>query len=166
MAELGRRGLPVRHATSPQDVVGSGFFVCDAGSDEDLRAIVRAGRALDGPLLWIGTAGLARALAGPATAAPQVGLRSPLLVVIGSHHPVTLAQVDQLAAHAPDAMTAIRPDTSDFAAAVEALAAALAARGRAALVFALPDGTGAEPPDRCSIASWRWRSSGLRRPAA
>ena len=144
IGELGRRGLPVRHAASPQDVIGSGFFLCDAGSDDDLRAIVRAGRALDGLPLWIGTAGLARALAGAAPAAPQVGLRSPLLLVIGSHHPVTLAQIDQLAAHAPDAMTAIRPETSDFAATVEALAAALAARGRAALVFALPDGTGAE----------------------
>ena len=99
-------------------------------------------------------------------AAPQVGLRPPLLLVIGSHHPVTLAQIDQLAAHAPDAMATIQPETTDFAAAVEALAAALAARGRAALVFALPDGTGAEPPGRCSIAPWLWRSSGWRPPAA
>ena len=136
--------------------------MCDAGSDDDLRAIVRAGRALDGLPLWIGTAGLARALAGPATAAPQVGLRSPLLLVIGSHHPVTLAQVEQLAAHAPDAMTAIRPDTSDFAGAVEALAAALAARGARSSPAALAP----RPPDRCSIAPWLWRSSALRRPAA
>jgi D-threonate/D-erythronate kinase len=143
-AALRRRGLPVRHAASPPDVFGSGFFLCDAGSDDDLRAIVRAGRALVGPVLWIGTAGLARALAGPATATPEVALRAPLLLVIGSHHPVTLAQIEQLAAHAPDALIAIRPDTGDCAAAGEALAAALAAHGRAALVFALPDGTGAE----------------------
>jgi D-threonate/D-erythronate kinase len=144
MAELRRRGLRARHAASPPDVVGGGYFLCDAGSDDDLRAIVRAGRALVEPVLWIGTAGLARALAGPATAAPEVALRAPLLLVIGSHHPVTLAQVEQLAAHAPDAMIAIRPDTGDCVAAVEALAVPLAARGRAALVFALPDGTGAE----------------------
>jgi uncharacterized protein YgbK (DUF1537 family) len=144
LEELRRRGLPVRHAASPQDVLGSGCFVCDAGSDDDLRTIVRAGRALVGPVLWIGTAGLARALAGPGTAAPEVVLRAPILFVIGSHHPVTLAQLEQLAAHAQGAMIAIRPDTGDCAAAVEALAAALAARGRAALVFALPDGTGAE----------------------
>jgi uncharacterized protein YgbK (DUF1537 family) len=143
LKELRRRGLPVRHAVSPQDVLGSGCFVCDAGSDDDLRAIVRAGRALVGPVLWIGTAGLARALAGPA-AAPKLVLGAPLLLVIGSHHPVTLAQLEQLAAHAQGAMIAIRPDTGDGAAAVEALGAALAARGRAALVFALPDGTGAE----------------------
>jgi uncharacterized protein YgbK (DUF1537 family) len=144
MAELRRRGLPVRHAASPQDVFERGFFLCDATAEADLDAVVRAGRGLSGPLLWIGTAGLARALAGPATAAPQVALRAPMLLVVGSHHPVTLAQVERLAADAPDALIALRPDTDDCAAAVEALAAVLAARGRAALVFALPDGTGAE----------------------
>ena len=38
----------------------------------------------------------------------------------------------------------IRLDGADPAAAVEGLAAALAAQRRAALVFALPDGTGAD----------------------
>jgi uncharacterized protein YgbK (DUF1537 family) len=135
--------VSIRHAESRKDVVGSGFFLCDAGTEDDLQAIVRAGQALAGPLLWIGTAGLARALAEPATAPPQAALWAPLLLVIGSHHPVTLAQLEQLAAHAPEAMTAIRLGSSDFAAPLGALAAALAARGRAALVFALPDGTGA-----------------------
>jgi uncharacterized protein YgbK (DUF1537 family) len=171
MAELRRRGLPVRQASSSGDLVGKGFFLCDAGTDDDLRATVRAGQALAGPVLWIGTAGLARALAGPARATPHAALRAPLLLVIGSHHPVTLAQIERLAAHAPSALTAIRPDTSDVGAAVEALAAALAARGRAALAFALPDGTGADvagplfdrvmglavervgPPPRCLVVT-------------
>ena len=65
--------------------------------------------------------------------------------MIGSHHPVTLAQVAQLAAHAPaEAILTIRLDGTDPAAAVEGFAAALAAQRRAALVFALPDGTGAD----------------------
>ena len=85
IGELGRRGLPVRHAASPQDVIGSGFFLCDAGSDDGLRAIVRAGRALDGLPLWIGTAGLARALAGAAPAAPAG--RPALAAAAGDRQP-------------------------------------------------------------------------------
>jgi uncharacterized protein YgbK (DUF1537 family) len=144
MAALRRRGLAIRRAASAQDIAGGGIFLCDAGTDADLRAIVRAGHALAGPVLWIGTAGLARALAGSASATPQAPLSTPLLLVIGSHHPVTLAQLEQLAAHVPDAIATIRPETGDVGATIETLAAALAARGRAALVFALPDGTGAE----------------------
>jgi D-threonate/D-erythronate kinase len=145
IAALRGHGLPVRHAPSAERIAGRGFFLCDATAEEDLGAIARAGRALPGPRLWIGTAGLARALAGPAAPTRPAPLRGPLLMVIGSHHPVTLAQVGQLAAHASsDAILSIRLDRPDPAAAVELLAATLAAHGRAAVVFALPDGTGAD----------------------
>ena len=143
MMELRRRGLPVSHAPSADEVAGRGFFLCDAATEDDLAGIVRAGRALSAPLLWIGTAGLARSLAGSATATPDAALETPLLLVIGSHHPVTLAQLEQLAAQVPEAAMTVRLDSRDLATVVEALGAALAARGRAALVFALPDGTGA-----------------------
>jgi uncharacterized protein YgbK (DUF1537 family) len=141
---LRRCGLQVRHAPSAREVVGDGFFLCDAGTDDDLRAIVRAGQALASAVLWIGTAGLARALAGPAPALPEAALHPPLLLVIGSHHAVTLAQVERLAGHAPDVTVAVGLDSGDLAAAIETLAAALGAGGRAALVFTLPDGTGAD----------------------
>jgi uncharacterized protein YgbK (DUF1537 family) len=144
MAELRRRGLPLRHAPSTDQIAEGGFFLCDAAVEDDLAAVVRAGRALAGPLLWVGTAGLARALAGPAAPAVNAPLAAPLLLVIGSHHPVTLAQVERLAAHAPEAMVTVRLDGTDAAAAVAALGAAFTAHGRAALLFALPDGTGAE----------------------
>jgi len=144
MAELRRRGLPVSQAPSVDEIAGRGSFLCDATTEDDLAAIVRAGRALTAPLLWIGTAGLAHALAGPSGLAGPTALPPPLLLVIGSHHPVTLAQLEQLAAHAPDAIAAIRLGSGDFTAAHERLAAALADHGRAALVFALPDGTGAD----------------------
>ena len=144
LAELQRRGLPIRPAPSADRIAGRGFFLCDATADEDLDAIVRAGQALAGPLLWIGTAGLARALAGPAAPARPTALPPSLLLVIGSHHPVTLAQVAALAAYAPaEAMLTIRLDGADPAA-VEGVAGAFAAQGRAALIFALPDGTGAD----------------------
>jgi uncharacterized protein YgbK (DUF1537 family) len=64
--------------------------------------------------------------------------------VIGSHHPVTLAQIARLDAHAPETTVTIRLDEADLAASVAGLAAALRAHGRAVLVFALPEGTGAE----------------------
>ena len=145
MAELRRRGLPIRHASSADRIAGQGFFLCDAMAEDDLGAIVRAGGALPEPLLWVGTAGLARALAGPATRSHPTLLPAPLLLVIGSHHPVTLAQVAQLTAHAPaEALLSIRLDDTGVEAAVERLAAALAAQRRTALVFALPDGTGAD----------------------
>jgi uncharacterized protein YgbK (DUF1537 family) len=145
LAALRGRGLPIRHAPSADRIAGPGFFLCDAMVEDDLGAIVRAGRALPGPLLWIGTAGLARALAGPAAPGGPPPLQGPLLMVIGSHHPVTLAQVAQLAAYAPiEAMVTIRLDDTDSAATVGRLAATLAGDRPAALVFALPDGTGAE----------------------
>ena len=139
------RGLPIRHAPSADPIAGRGFFLCDATAEHDLDAIVRAGRALAGPFLWVGTAGLARALAGSATPSRPSPLPAPFLLVIGSHHPVTLAQIALLAAHAPaEATLTIRLDDVDPAAAVEGLAGALARQRRAALVFALPDGTGAD----------------------
>jgi uncharacterized protein YgbK (DUF1537 family) len=144
IAELRRRGLPIRHARSADQIAGRGFFLCDAAAEDDLAAIARARRSLAGPLLWIGTAGLARALAGPAAPAVMDPLPAPLLLVIGSHHPVTLAQVGGLLARAGEAALSVRLDDADPRAAAEGVAAALAAQGRAALIFALPDGTGAD----------------------
>ena len=144
IAVLRGRGPPIRHAPSADRIAGRGFFLCDAIADDDLGAIVRSGRALQEPLLWIGTAGLARALAGPAAPPDLPSLPAPLLLVIGSHHPVTLAQVEQLAAPAGETARTIRLDDADPVAAVEGVANALAAHGRAALIFALPDGTGAD----------------------
>jgi len=141
MADLCRR-VPISHASAAEAVAGRGFFLCDAVTEADLRAIVDAGRRLAGPLLWVGTAGLARALADPPEAT-ATKLPAPLLVVIGSHHPVTLAQVERLAAHAPEAIATIGP-AADVGAATDAVADWLDARRRAGLVLALPDGTGAD----------------------
>jgi uncharacterized protein YgbK (DUF1537 family) len=103
---------------------------------------VPAGNALEPPRLWIGTAGLARALAGPQLPA-LTALPVPLLIVVGSHHPVTLAQVERLAALAPAAVAAIGA-ADQVEEALATVAGALAGAGRAALVLALPDGSGAE----------------------
>jgi D-threonate/D-erythronate kinase len=112
---------------------GARALVCDCVDDADLDGIVDAGWTLDGPVLWVGSAGLADALARrlgtPATpgtpdtlgmpgtpaaadGAPPVfgasvcadkpagadrGPRRSVIMWIGSHHPVTLAQQQYVA---------------------------------------------------------------------
>jgi uncharacterized protein YgbK (DUF1537 family) len=139
-----RRRAPIRHARSDVEIVGAGFFLCDATNERDLCAIVAAGKRLEGNVLWVGSAGLARALDSPPPRAVETTLPAPMLLVIGSHHPVTLAQIEQLVALAPEAVATIGPGATDLEDTVADLAATLLRQGRAALVFALPDGTGAD----------------------
>jgi uncharacterized protein YgbK (DUF1537 family) len=143
-AALRSHGLELRLVPSAADVVGSGFFLCDAVTEADLGELVAAGERLAPPILWCGSAGLARALAGapPVSAIPQ--LEPPLLLVVGSHHPVTLAQIQALAHHAPDVVTRVRPtEPETIERALRRVAEALGGRGAAALVIEVADGTGA-----------------------
>ena len=64
--------------------------VRDAETDADLDAIVAAGRALPGRVLWCGTGGLAGALAGSRVVACPA-LPRPFLALIGSDHSVSAA---------------------------------------------------------------------------
>lgn len=133
----------LRVVSAAERLQGAGVFLCDAESQAELDAIAAAGRRLPGPLLWIGTAGLARALAGLPTARPSPRLERPLLIVVGSHHPVSLAQVDALQKQQPGRVARIElGQASDPSSAVDKLRAALDDEGVAALVIALPDGTG------------------------
>jgi D-threonate/D-erythronate kinase len=132
-------GIDCRHAAAAADVRERGCFLCDAETDDDLLALVAAGERLAPPVLWVGSAGLARALAGrsaPAAAPPDLEL--PLLMVIGSHHPVTLTQIRELQDHRPGMVVQV-----EAAQDVETTLAALAGQARAALVMAVADGTGA-----------------------
>ncbi len=73
---------------------GEGAFLCDAETDAELSRIAAARDALTPETLWCGTAGLAHALAGNVQrlAVPA----GPLLGVIGSRHPVILAELRQV----------------------------------------------------------------------
>ena len=71
---------------------GLAVTVCDAETDADLDAIVAAGRALPGRVLWCGTGGLAGALAGSRVVACPV-LPRPFLALIGSDHSVSARQL-------------------------------------------------------------------------
>ncbi|MGP1395463.1 MAG: four-carbon acid sugar kinase family protein [Inquilinaceae bacterium] len=100
VAAMRSRGLPAFRSppsARPGRKVGRPFtLVADAGAQGDLDRLVRrlAGRRR-GPLLWCGTGGLAHALGGggPSPAVPPVEL-----VVAGTGHPVTLAQIGRLKA--------------------------------------------------------------------
>jgi uncharacterized protein YgbK (DUF1537 family) len=78
---------------------GLALEVPDARDDADLDTALD--RVLDGtPVLLVGAGGLAAAVArrlapGRGSAVPTI--RGPILLAIGSHDPITLAQVDRLA---------------------------------------------------------------------
>jgi uncharacterized protein YgbK (DUF1537 family) len=89
---------------------GARALVCDCVDDGDLDGIVEAAWTLDGPVLWVGSAGLADALARrlgtlgrpAALPRPDFGKRGgPVILWIGTHHPVTQAQQEYLAAGTP-----------------------------------------------------------------
>ena len=93
--------LGARHAEAGEAVLAAGgAVVCDAATDADLAAIVRAGLSCGRRVLWVGSGGLAHALAEtfparPAPAAPRAA--GPVLVVAGSPSPVARGQLAAVA---------------------------------------------------------------------
>jgi uncharacterized protein YgbK (DUF1537 family) len=80
--------------------------VCDAETDADLETIARAGLRLESPVVWVGSGGLARALAVqarptiPASPVPAPLMRrsGSILIVVGTRNRMSLAQAQQVAA--------------------------------------------------------------------
>ena len=77
-----------------------GAIVCDAVSNTDLARIASAGGTLKVPVVWVGTGGLARAVAASmrgsetrARAGERVPRRGPMLIVSGSASRVAREQV-------------------------------------------------------------------------
>jgi len=83
---------------------GGAVRIVDAATDADLEELVAAEAPRDP--LWCGAAGLARALAGVAPARPALPA-GRTLVIIGTDHPVTMAQRLALAAARPEAVIAL-----------------------------------------------------------
>lgn len=87
---------------------GRNLWICDAASEADLAVLVEAASGTKLRLLWSGAAGLAAAVAGhlaregrikPAcTPLPHPEGRT--LVISGTDHPVTMAQMEELDSHA------------------------------------------------------------------
>ena len=86
---------------------GPRAVLCDAAEPADLDRVVQAARTLGGRTLWIGSGGLAHALAShSATRTPQAPSELPVgepIFFIGSDHPATLAQLDHLTHTASEA---------------------------------------------------------------
>lgn len=82
-------------------------LVCDAESDEDLRAIAAAGAGLTPRVVWVGSGGLARALPVVASnprvqaraALPDMPQSGAILAVIGSRSAVARRQSSHAAVH-------------------------------------------------------------------
>lgn len=135
-SELMPLGLKLQPAATAAAMTGRGAFLCDAESDADLAAIVAAGRALAPPVLWCGSAGLARALAGRMP--PQCALPAgPVLALIGSRHRIAVAEVDRLVDRQPDVVRAIA-DPAAIAVAVAYAGRRLRAGQSAVLALRLP----------------------------
>ncbi len=146
-ADLAREGIHVRDA-SAEGGQGTAVLVLDASTDADLDAIVA--RYLGRPsTLWCGAAGLARALAGHAAPVVQPS-GSPHLVLVGSHHPVTKAQIAVLATAQPDWI--VRFD-ADHAASAARIADVLARHGRC---VALPDIPPGMAPGQAAVLIAAW----------
>ncbi|MEO8484381.1 MAG: four-carbon acid sugar kinase family protein [Acidobacteriota bacterium] len=79
-----------------------GVIVCDAESDADLRSIARAGLVARRPTVWVGSAGLAHALAGELRLTPPLArprpprVHGPILAVVGSLTSIAQAQARRL----------------------------------------------------------------------
>ncbi|HBK09133.1 MAG TPA: Hrp-dependent type III effector protein [Acetobacteraceae bacterium] len=70
-----------------------GITVFDAETDDDLRRIVTTVRDCSEPVLWIGTGGLAQALAADQSPRTRAPLARPILGLFGSDQPATAAQL-------------------------------------------------------------------------
>jgi D-threonate/D-erythronate kinase len=92
---------------------------CDSTSDHDLAVIVEAAESLQVPILWIGSSGLAHALAStfPQQPLQETPIRpGHVLLLTGSDHPVSRAQLDHLDQQTDLPVTTIpivRNDTTD-----------------------------------------------------
>jgi len=77
----------------PDAPLPPGLSVFDATEQRDLGRIAAIGTAAPGPVLWCGSGGLGRALAGAHPAQVDRALRAPVLGLFGSDQAVTARQL-------------------------------------------------------------------------
>jgi uncharacterized protein YgbK (DUF1537 family) len=130
------RGLPARTIGKESAIAGEGLLVCDAETEEDMEAIAAARPRLIPPVLWCGSSGIAHALAA-SPGAPVALQARRRLIVVGTRHPVSVAQADALAAARPDALVLVS-SSADIAGLADRTGDVLDRIGTAALVFRLP----------------------------
>jgi uncharacterized protein YgbK (DUF1537 family) len=100
--------------TRPEDPVDGFMTICDAETDTDLDRIVSKCIDPGTSTLWVGSGGLAAALARhlriPQSPVPP--LVAPLLALVGTDHAVTRAQLEHFSARFPDGHIVIDGDVS------------------------------------------------------
>jgi uncharacterized protein YgbK (DUF1537 family) len=133
VAQLQQLGLRAQRSRFDAELT-AGVNVFDAETDEDLANVAALGRATRGHVLWVGTGGLACALANGCPAEATTLLPPPLLGMFGSDQDVTAGQ---LAACGPDWTRIAEAGPAEVA----ALLARLQTNGRALASIALPRGT-------------------------
>jgi len=129
---LRAEGVPAQ-AGHPGAELAPGITVFDAENDADLLRIAACGMNAPGRVLWIGTGGLAQALAAGMPPPGCASLCSPVLGLFGSDQAVTARQ-----------LTACGADwlrVPEFGS-TSSIAARLEARGRALISVDLPTGLG------------------------
>ncbi|MBN8902063.1 MAG: hypothetical protein J0H57_13605, partial [Rhodospirillales bacterium] len=150
VARLQAEGVPARRGQVGVTPAG-GAHVFDAATDDDLQAVVATGVRASGRVLWIGTGGLAQALAAglraaqDAPIAPPPALPLPILGLFGSDQSVTQAQLAACMPHwlrlTPETGGAVHPGAPGAATrAADQVAARLARDGRALVSLELPAG--------------------------
>ncbi|WP_327373794.1 hypothetical protein OG393_07185 [Streptomyces sp. NBC_01216] len=106
---------PEQGARWAEPLSGGGIFVYPAATDDDLDRLVHA---VDRPreVLWVGSPGLAAALARRHPRPPHASTPSPVLpavrrplVVVGSAHPATRRQLDRLRTRGDVAAAEVAP---------------------------------------------------------
>lgn len=117
---------------------GRAALVCDALNLDDLRHVVRSARALRRHFVWVGSGGLAQAIAAEACATeapsapggpiPDLPARGGRLFVVGSHAPIAREQVDALTTM--DAVTVVDLSLDDLQDADQARSVAQHSRAR------------------------------------
>ena len=93
-------GKPLRGANLKRMLRGLDLTICDAATEAELRRIARRGLALEPRPLFVGSAGLARAIAAELPRRRRRPVRMPsgeIAVVVGSASPVSQRQADRLA---------------------------------------------------------------------
>ncbi|WP_439597696.1 four-carbon acid sugar kinase family protein [Falsiroseomonas sp.] len=142
---LAAEGLQARRG-DPAAPLAPGLSIFDAETQGDLAAVVARGRVASGPVLWCGSGGLARALAGTTTSKASSALHGPVLGLFGSDQPATARQ---MAACGDCAMAIAAGDD----AAASQVARMMGLAGAAMVRVALPDGLGrAEAAGRIAAA--------------
>ncbi|WP_424627001.1 four-carbon acid sugar kinase family protein [Bradyrhizobium sp. SYSU BS000235] len=92
LALLAAEGIDA-HQGQLEKELPPGVSVFNAESEDDLDRVVAVGRSAQGSVLWVGSGGLARALARGHEVSVSPRLQAPVLGLFGSDQPATAAQL-------------------------------------------------------------------------